>query len=67
MLKVDFHGAQNTYTVTDVGNLNLTCREFELDLGWGLVGEAADPKSRQKAGFYSDLGLAESDVKSPES
>lgn len=40
--------------------------------GWGLVGEAADPKSHQKFadpkshqkfGLYSGLGLAESDLK----
>lgn len=39
-----------------------TCKGFELDLGWGLgVSEVADP---QKVGFYIDMGLAESDLKS---
>jgi len=32
------------------------CREFDLDLGCGLVGKAADHESHQRAGSYSDLG-----------
>lgn len=31
------------------------CREFDLDLGCGLGGKAADRESHQRAGSYSDL------------